>query len=105
MFQLIEKLRQKPEKTKKYIAFFVAFILAGTIFVIWLSVIVPIWRRDQTEKNQNQTVEQSPIESLGSTFSSGISAISEQVGTIKELVSSLSGLATSTGATTTDSTQ
>ena len=41
MFPLIEKLRQKPSRTKKQIAFVVSFLLAGVIFVIWLSIIYP----------------------------------------------------------------
>ena len=51
MFDLIEKLRQKPNRTKKLIAFLGALLFVGIIFVIWLSVILPDFEHSQTKLN------------------------------------------------------
>lgn len=39
MLNTVEKLREKPEAHRKRVAFIVAAIIAGIIFIVWLSVI------------------------------------------------------------------
>jgi len=87
MFDFLEKLREKPERVKKQVAFIVALSISGIIFVVWLSVIFPSWRSSQVE---TQSSEPSPLASFTSTFSSGLSDISSQFSKIKNIVSSLS---------------
>ena len=51
MFDLIEKLRAKPDKTKRRIAFLVAFFIAGIIFIVWLGVVYPNFRNKQAKED------------------------------------------------------
>ena len=84
MFDFIEKLRAKPDRTKKQIAFAVSLFLAGIIFVIWLSVIYPDFSQKQAKQTEVSKQEPSPISNFSDTFSSGISAIGEQFNKINE---------------------
>ena len=70
MFQLIEKLRQKSEGTKKQIAFLIAFTLAGVIFVIWHSVIYPDFRDNQNLAEKAVKTEVSPLSNFNNNISS-----------------------------------
>ena len=97
MFELIEKLRAKPDRTKKQIAFCISLLLAGIIFVIWLTIIYPDFRGKQTKEKTVSSSEPSPFSNFADTFSSGISAIGEQFNKIKESISSFS---TTTSTTT-----
>ena len=90
MFDFIEKLRQKPDRTKKQIAFLVSLLLAGIIFVIWLSVIYPDFSQTQAKETAVSKQEPSPLSNFSDTFSSGISAIGDQFNKIKESLSSFS---------------
>ena len=90
MFELIEKLRQKPDSAKKKIAFFVALLTSGIIFVVWLSVIYPNWKLGQSQKEKVANLEPSPVSSLSSTISSGFSAIKDQFSQVKNVISSFS---------------
>lgn len=101
MFELIERLRQKPDRTKKQIAFLVAFALSGLIFVIWLSVIYPEWREGQMRETKVENLEKSPTYAISETFSDGFRAVGEQFGKIKDAVSSFSAEPTYYSATTT----
>lgn len=87
MFQLIEKLRNKPDRTKKQVAFLLALSISGIIFVIWLSVIYPAWSSDQKKEEKVSQIEPSPIESFSANFSAGLSGIKEQIFKIKESTS------------------
>lgn len=90
MFGLIEKLRVKPDRAKKQIAFLIAFLFAGIIFVVWLSAIFPSWRQGQLKEAAASNLEPSPISTFIGTFSSGISAISAEFGQLKDSISSFS---------------
>jgi len=102
MFDYLDKLRQKPERTKKQVAFFVASFIVGVIFVVWFSIIYPqiTVSKHQTAKVPENT-EPSPASAFSQTFFAGLSAISEQVSKIQETVSSFSTLPTYYSATTT----
>lgn len=89
MFEFIEKLRKKSERTKKQVAFLVALFITGLIFVVWLSVIYPDFRRRQEKINYVSNLEPSPLGTLGETFRTGFSAIGEQFTSLKESVSSI----------------
>jgi hypothetical protein len=89
MFNLIEKLRRKPEKTKKLIAFSTALSFTGIIFVVWLSVVFPDFRKSQQKEDTIAKLEPSPITTFGETIGTGFSAIGEQFSKLKESVSSM----------------
>ena len=88
MFNFLEKLRQKPAYIKKQVAFFIAFSVAGIIFVVWLSVIYPDFRQRQDQQEKISQLEPSPVSSFTQTISSGISGIKDQIGQLKSAVSS-----------------
>ena len=90
MFQLIDKLRKKPDSTKKQIAFLVALFVAGIIFVIWLSVIYPDWRKEEIKESNIAKIEPSPLSSFGSNFANGLTSIKEQFSKLKESAASFS---------------
>ncbi|MBI4155768.1 MAG: hypothetical protein HY507_00870 [Candidatus Zambryskibacteria bacterium] len=90
MFDFLEKLRSKPEKVKKQIAFFVSIFLAGIIFVVWLSVIYPDFRQSQKQKQKVENLTPSPFSTFTTQLSSGISSISEKFSEIKNTISSFS---------------
>lgn len=89
MFDFLEKLRAKPDRTKKQIAFLSALFFVGIIFVMWLSVIFPNWRESQSKEAKASEFPPSPISAFLGTFSSGISAISEEFSKLKDSISSL----------------
>lgn len=89
MFELIERLRRKSDRTKKQVAFLTALFVAGVIFVVWLSVIYPDFRKKQQKINYVSNLEPSPLGTLGDTFRTGLSAIGEQFTSLKEAVSSI----------------
>jgi len=88
LFDLLEKIRQKPERAKKQIAFLISLFVAGLIFVVWLSVIYPNWISIKTKEEKVVATEPSPISTLGNMFSTTFSAIDEQFASIKEAISS-----------------
>ena len=90
MFELIEKLRAKPERVKKQIAFSVAFFLVGIIFVVWLGVIFPNWRGEQTKQDNVAKLEPSPISSFRETLSSSFKTLGSEFSRLKAAVSSFS---------------
>ena len=102
MFELIEKLRQKPDGAKKRIAFFGALSISGIIFVIWLSVIYPNWKLGQSQEEKVANLEPSPISTFASTISSGFSAIKDQFLQIKSVISLFSSNPAYYNATTSD---
>ena len=89
MFEYIEKLRQKPARTKKQIAFLSALFVAGLIFVVWLSVIYPDFKQGQQKEDAVAKLEPSPLSTFGETISTGLSAIGEQFGKLKESVTTM----------------
>ena len=103
MFEFIEKLRQKPDRTKKQIAFLSALFLAGLIFVVWLSVIYPDFKRGQQKEDAVSKLEPSPLSTFGETISTGISAMGDQFSKLKESISSITNNS-AYYSTTTDST-
>ena len=104
MFELIEKLRSKPESAKKRIAFFTAFAFSGLLFIAWATVIFPNFKRslDQTAKDTGP----SPISTFAATIMSGVSSVTNQISEIKTVSGSFSkyltgGVASTTIATST----
>jgi hypothetical protein len=103
LFDLLEKLRQKPDHTKRQIAFLTALLLAGIIFAIWLSVIYPDFRHIQAKEEQVSKLEPSPLATFGQTFITGISAMEEEFGKLKNSILSTISTDAIYYSTTTDS--
>ncbi len=87
MFELIERLRNKSDRTKKQVAFFVSIFIAGMIFIVWLSVIYPDFRKRQKKNDEVSNLEPSPLGTITETFVTAFSAIGEQFADLKESVS------------------
>ncbi len=104
MFQLIEKLRGKPDRTKKQVAFLAALLVAGLIFVVWLTTIYPDFRQTQTQEDKVANLEPSPLGAFASQLSSGISAIKDKFSQIKSSVTSFTTEAIHYSATSTATT-
>ena len=90
MFQLIEKLRHKPNSTKKQIAFLVALSFAGIIFIVWLSVVYPDFRQSQEAEQRVADLTPSPISGFMASITTGFSAIGEQIAKMKDTMTSFS---------------
>lgn len=93
MFELIERIRQKPDSSKKRIALSVAFGFTMIIFIIWLSVVYPDFK-DTEDRNKRvaEIKEVTPISNVSTTFSSGFSGIKDQ---FKSIIDSLKSFSTS----------
>ncbi len=89
MFDFIERLRQKPESSKKKIAFLTSFALVGLIFAVWLSVIYPDFRFREKQKQTAAAVETSPTSSFFENIKEGFSGIKSQIKNIKDSISSV----------------
>lgn len=98
MFEYIEKLRQKPEKTKKQVAFLVALTFSGLIFVVWLSVIYPDWRESERKEAKVVKLEPSPMAGFMANLSAGIDGMKDQFSGLKESVSFLTDISTTSAA-------
>jgi hypothetical protein len=90
LFDLLEKIRRKPEGAKKRIAFLSAFSITGLIFVLWLSVWYPAWHYGQIKEQNVVSSEPSPIQTMAETFSSTFSAVSDQIAQLKAGLSGIS---------------
>lgn len=98
MFEYIEKLRQKPEKTKKQVAFLIALSFSGLIFVIWLSVIFPEWREGERKEAKVVKSEPTPLSGFMANLSAGIDGMKEQFSELKDTVTSLAPMSTTSVA-------
>lgn len=84
MFNYLEKLRQKPERSKNRFAFLSAFSFAGIIFVIWLSVVYPNFTEQKKREDKVRSLEQSPLSSFFENVSVGFGEVGENVSSIKD---------------------
>ena len=89
LFDLIEKMREKPEKVKNRIAFGVAFSFALIIFLLWLTVIMPDFSASRSRENKAVADEPSPLSTFGAAISSGFSAIGGQFSNLKNAAGAL----------------
>ncbi len=93
MLDLIERLREKPEKTKKKIAFLTSFLFAGLIFVVWLTVIYPdVLDREKKIRKPN-TTEVTPTSAIKENISSGFTEMGGQFTKLKGMMQELLGSA------------
>ena len=90
IFDFLDRIRKQTPRVKKQVAFLVSFSFCGIIFVVWLTVIYPNFRRDQQREAVAQSIEPSPISTFSQTFDTALSAIGEQFSKIKETISTFS---------------
>lgn len=90
MFEYLEKIRQKPERTKNRIAFLSAFSFSGLIFVVWLTVIYPDITFQERQKQAASVNEAGMFSSFIENFKEGFSGIKNEANGIKDMVSSIS---------------
>lgn len=84
MFETIEKLRDKPERSKKRIAFLVSFLFAGIIFVVWLSVIYPDLKRANSQQDVVSKYEPSPLSAFEDSLSNGFVTFGAEIKSLKD---------------------
>jgi hypothetical protein len=87
MFELIERLRQKPERAKKRIAFLTSLTFCGIISLVWLSVVFPDIKSSKEINDKVANVGSSPSSAFTETLTQGFSAIGAQINKIKEATS------------------
>lgn len=84
VFDLIEKLQQKPKAHRKRIAASTAMVVTSLVFVVWLSVVSRGFFSG-TAPVEPETQAATPLSSLKKDLSSTYSAIKEQVGTLRNI--------------------
>jgi cytoskeletal protein RodZ len=84
MFNVIEDLREKGDNTKKRIAFLLALLFSGIIFVIWLTVIYPNFVNQKKEESALNENKEGPVTNFTDTISRGIFSIEKQIQGLKE---------------------
>lgn len=90
MFELIEKLRQKPDSTKALVAFSVSLAFAGTIFLVWFTVVLPDIRQDNEIKEKMAKIEPSPFSTFFGNIANSFYALKDQVVDVKTKISEMS---------------
>jgi hypothetical protein len=83
MFDYIEQLREKSERTKKFIAFSLSFFVVGIILFFWFFSVFPQSWQEKQISDRVHSVEPSPISALSQILSQGFSGIGENVSKIK----------------------
>lgn len=102
MFEYIEKLRNRPEKSKKRIAFLGAFSVTAVIIAVWATTLYPDFIDSENRQEAAASKGPSPVGSFLQSFSDGFGAIGEQFANIKNAMSSFSNNAVHYSATTTE---
>lgn len=93
MFEFLEKLRSKPEKTRKLVAFSTALSFVGIIFLVWISILYPDWKYQKDKEDKITSKEPSPINTM-------IDAVSKTLINVKDQVSLLGGITSDISSTT-----
>jgi hypothetical protein len=91
MFDYIEKLRGKSERTKKFIAAGVAFLVAGIILLFWIFSIMPDFAQQQAITARVQSATPSPFGALSQILSQGTSGIGGEISKLKSASSGFFG--------------
>lgn len=93
MFEYIDKLRKKNEKTRKTIAFSVAFVVAISLFIIWLTVFLPDFENEQ-QAQKALAESKSPATNFMDVLSDGIVKIQNSITQAKRTINELSATST-----------
>jgi hypothetical protein len=101
MFDYIEKLRGKSERTKKLVAAGVAFFCAAIIFAFWIFSVMPNFAQQQQISARVQSYAPSPVSAFGQILSQGAAGIGGEISKLKSAGSFLSGMEIINNTTTT----
>lgn len=106
MRNLLEKIRKQPEDKRKVIALGITIFITGTIFIVWLSVMVPQKFEEEsvvknTEGKTKEVQGPSPISTLKQSVARAYDDIKDTVKDIRESGESREGVSTTTGNSTT----
>lgn len=86
MFDLIEKLRQKSDKSKNKIAFLTSFTFSGLIFVVWLTIIYPDLKFIEKQKQTATASESSLSGSFIENMKEGFLGLKKEINDLKSVV-------------------
>ncbi len=89
MFEIIEKIRRKPESSKNKIAFLTSFTVSGFIFVIWLTVIYPDLSFVEKQKQVASAGEAGVFSSFVENVKQGFVGIKQEAGMIKNIINNV----------------
>lgn len=106
MFDVLEKLRQKPEPTRRRIALLSAFSITLVIFIVWMTVIMPDWTQNQNKQAEALSSQPSPWSAISANFATGMQGITAGWSVLHTLAGSFDSgtdhyVATTTVATST----
>ncbi len=97
MFEMLENLRQKPESHRRKVAVIVPSVAVGLMAIIWVATF-SVQFPDLTNSSQNQAAAilanpdtgatDPSLQSLESTFSSGVNNFTQNVGSLSSATSS-----------------
>jgi dihydrodipicolinate reductase len=93
MFEYLDKLRKKEEKTRHRIALSVAFVFSFILFVVWLTVFLPNFEKENQIERLEQSRFKSPVTNFVDALSGSVMKVQESISNAKNM---LNGLATST---------
>jgi hypothetical protein len=91
MFNYIEKLRGKSDRTKKLVAVGVAALCAGIIFIFWYLSVLPSFGQEKEISDRVQDQTPSPISAFAQIISQGTSGIGDQISKLKSASSGFFG--------------
>lgn len=82
MFEYIERLRRKSDKEKRRIAFFTATLFSLVIFIVWMTVVLPNFKKSNNKIDNVASVSASPTEGF-------MDAVSNFIGQVKNGIEGL----------------
>lgn len=87
MFDKIEKMRNESPEKKKLVAFSIALLFTGIIFVVWLSVWMPnFFRKNKDEQKKDFN---SPISNLVNDLGNSLGFIKSQADEMKNYLQNI----------------
>ena len=91
MFDYIEKLRGKSERTKKLVAAGMAFACAGLILIFWIFSVFPQSIQEKQISDRVQSASPSPFVTFTQIISQGTSGIGGELSKLKSAGSGFFG--------------
>lgn len=83
MFEYLEKVRQKDEKSKKRIAFYCALAFSLVLFLLWLTVSLPQIKSKKIERDAVSETTKSPVTNFMDALSNGVMEIQKSLSEVK----------------------
>ncbi len=90
MFEYLDKVRKKDEKTKKWIAFLAALLFSVVIFIIWITISLPQIENEKRIRDAEASTTKSPLTNFLDVLSNGIVEVQKNVTEIKSAINQIS---------------